>query len=87
MKDWEGMLFPKNARIKDNKAINSKQHICEYCEKRGWTNTHHITSKGSGGDDTADNLIELCSDCHIRVHSGEISKKDLRKIVERRRLL
>ena len=27
---------------------------------------------GSGGDDTEENLIEVCSICHTKIHTGEI---------------
>lgn len=77
---------PKNERKKDNKLINAKKHNCEYCGKKNcYTNIHHIKSKGSGGDDIEDNLIELCGDCHVRAHSGEISKQELLKIVKKRK--
>ena len=77
---------PKNERKKNKKLIDNKKHNCEYCGKKNcYTNTHHIRSKGAGGDDTADNLIELCGDCHVKAHSGEISKEDLYKIVKRRK--
>ena len=76
---------PKNERKKNKKLIDDKKHNCEYCGKKNcYTNTHHIKSKGSGGDDTEDNLIELCSNCHVKVHSGEISKEELIKIVRKR---
>ena len=78
--------IPKNERKKDKKLINNKKHNCEYCGKKNcYTNTHHIRSKGSGGDDTEDNLIELCSNCHVKAHSGTISKQELIKIVKRRK--
>lgn len=77
---------PKSERKKDKKLINSKKHNCEYCGKKNcYTNTHHIKSKGAGGDDTADNLIELCSNCHRKAHDGLISKQELLKIVKRRK--
>ena len=75
---------PKNERKKNKKLIDNKKHNCEYCGKENcYTNTHHIKSKGSGGDDTEDNLIELCGDCHLKAHSEVISKEDLYKIVKR----
>ena len=40
---------------------------------------------GSGGDDVEDNLIELCGDCHVKAHSGAISKQELIKIVKKRK--
>lgn len=77
---------PKKSRIKNKKLIESKKHNCEYCGKKNcYTNTHHIKSKGAGGDDIADNLIELCSNCHRKVHDGLISKQELLKIVKRRK--
>lgn len=77
---------PKNERKKNKKLIDNKKHNCEYCGKKNcYTNTHHIRSKGAGGDDTENNLIELCSNCHLKAHSGAISKEDLYKIVKRRK--
>ena len=77
---------PKNERKKNKKLIDDKKHDCEYCGKKNcYTNTHHIRSKGAGGDDTENNLIELCSDCHVRAHSVAISKQELLKIVKRRK--
>lgn len=79
---------PKNERKKDKKLINKKKHDCEFCGKQNCcTHTHHIKSKGAGGDDTEDNLIELCWFCHRRVHDGLISKQELIKIVKRRKKL
>lgn len=77
---------PKNERKKDKKLINKKKHNCEYCGKKNcWTNKHHIRSKGAGGDDVEDNLIELCGACHAKAHSGAISKEELLKKVKRRK--
>ena len=79
--DYSGFAFPKNARIKDKKKIDDKKHDCEYCgKKQCWTNKHHIKSKGSGGNDTDDNLIELCGDCHRKVHDGIIKREELIEI-------
>ena len=76
---------PKNERIKDKKLMDKKEHNCEYCHKKNcYTNTHHVKTKGSGGNDTEDNLIELCGDCHRKVHDGKISKEELLKIIKNR---
>lgn len=77
---------PKDKRIVNHKLIDEKKHDCEYCGKKNcYTNTHHIKSKGSGGNDTKDNLIELCGDCHRKVHDGIIAKEELLKIIKRRK--
>ena len=84
--DYSNFAFPKNSRIKNKKLINAKKHNCEYCGKKNcWTNMHHVRSKGAGGDDVEDNLIELCGDCHRKVHDGIIKKEELLKIVKRRK--
>ena len=77
---------PKDKRKNNKKLINAKKHNCEYCGKKNcYTNTHHIRSKGAGGDDTENNLIELCGACHRKTHDGIIKKEDLLKIVKRRK--
>ena len=76
---------PKNKRIVNKRLINSKKHICEYCGKKNcWTNKHHVKSKGASGNDTNDNLIELCGSCHRAVHDGIITKKELLKKINNR---
>ena len=85
MIDYSNFAFPKNARVKNKKLIDNKKHKCEFCGKENcYTNTHHIKSKGSGGNDTEDNLIELCSTCHRLVHDGIIKKQELLKIIKGR---
>lgn len=78
--NYELFKFPKNARVVNKKEISKKKHRCEYCRKEGTTHTHHIKTKGSGGNDTPDNLIELCPLCHDLVHRGNIKKEWLIEI-------
>jgi hypothetical protein len=42
---------------------------------------HHIETRGSGGDDTLENIITLCPGAHDQAHRGKISKEELRKIL------
>lgn len=63
---------PKQKRIVNKKLLRDKKGICELCGARGQTEKHHIKTKGSGGNDTEDNLIEVCRKCHTRIHTGEI---------------
>ena len=77
---------PKIKRIKNQKLIDDKKHNCEYCGKKNcWTNKHHIKSKGASGDDTEDNLIELCGICHRKVHDGIIKRETLLAIIKNRK--
>lgn len=70
--DYSSFAFPKNARIVNKKLLRDKKGKCEICGKRGQTEKHHKKSKGSGGNDTKENLIEVCRICHIKIHTGEI---------------
>lgn len=63
---------PKNKRIVDKKLLQNKKGICEVCGKAGQTEKHHKKTKGSGGDDTEENLIEVCRICHRKIHDGKI---------------
>lgn len=55
-------------------------------ERRTVIQTHIIyVVSGAGGGDTEDNLIELCGACHVKAHSGAISKQELIKIVKKRK--
>lgn len=78
--DPEPLPFGKRSRIVDKGAIReARRERCEYCGGTWGLQVHHIKSRGSGGDDVAENLICLCEVCHTRAHSGEISKEELRE--------
>lgn len=62
---------PKNKRIVNKKLLKDKKSRCQLCGKVGQTEKHHKKTKGSGGDDTEENLIEVCRQCHTKLHTGE----------------
>ena len=72
MNDKYFLPQPKTPRIKNKKLLQDKKGICFICGKLGQTDKHHIKSKGSGGDDKEENLIELCRKCHTELHSGNL---------------
>lgn len=69
---------PKQKRIINKKLLKDKKGICEICGKKGQTEKHHIKTKGSGGNDIEENLIEVCRICHTKIHAGKIKIKDNR---------
>lgn len=45
-----------------------RQLPCMACHAVGTNHPHHITSRGAGGSDTAQNVIPLCAEHHSLWH-------------------
>lgn len=56
--------------IRTNVLLKCKRHCC-LCGKYAGINMelHHIRQKADGGNDTEENCIPLCFDCHAKVKS------------------
>lgn len=65
-------------RIRDK---YQKQHQqCELCSSCA-TEVHHIVPLVEGGaNHRPENLLSVCHECHIKIHSGLISKETILKI-------
>lgn len=50
---------------------------CEICSNPCGGEPHHIISRGAGGADIPENLIQLCGHCHRAVHSGRLAEERL----------
>lgn len=46
--------------------LNSRKHD----RAPNKANIHHINPRTSGGEDTEENLVTLCTKCHYAVHKG-----------------
>ena len=54
---------------------------CEMCKQKGYIELHHIKPVILGGNDSKDNLINLCYDCHKIIHKlGIYSKQNIENI-------
>lgn len=62
------MSFSKE--VKEQVLLKCKRYCC-YCERYKGVNIeiHHIDQKADGGEDTFDNAIPLCFDCHSEIGS------------------
>jgi len=58
--------------------------FCEYCGAPGYTEEHHIKTRGSGGPDIAENKIRLCIACHRLAQEYKIDRLELVQIVAER---
>ena len=63
-----------------NRALNK----CEYCGKSGILHCHHIEFRSHGRDDSKENLIVLCQECHRQAHIYDIKRQELLDIVKER---
>lgn len=48
--------------------VKSKTGVCEFCNKKGYTEIHHIDKNPKNYN--SENLIELCEECHKIQHKG-----------------
>ena len=79
------LVFNDCGRIIDDEIYQAaKSSYCEVCGAPCDCGPHHIKSRGAGGSDAEENLIQLCFNCHRKVHDGKLDDDWLRRIVERR---
>lgn len=72
-------------RIKNQAVIAAcRKDRCEYCGRPAGGEPHHIISRGTGGPDAVENLVQLCGTCHRAVHAGKIDEKAILWIVAHR---
>lgn len=58
-------------------------HLKDGCSSyRG--DVHHIDTRGSGGGDVPENMIELCRKHHNQAHTGQITKSQLKGWLKQR---
>ena len=70
----------RTKRPPDRLVAKAYRELCkEVLERDGWRcqacgslrglEVHHIQRRSQSGDDSEDNLITLCSDCHRAIHA------------------
>ena len=57
------------------KCLRSKQERCSECGSEDDIEVHHVD--GDTWNDSLDNLLPLCHDCHVSVHNGDERVKHL----------
>lgn len=55
---------------RDNHACRNPS--CRKYLNRNEINPHHIRTKGASGNDSLENIVCLCSSCHVKIDSGEL---------------
>jgi 5-methylcytosine-specific restriction endonuclease McrA len=86
--DMDVTPIPKPKRyvsIEDLLEYKRTHRSCEYCGGDWHLQVHHIKSRGSGGGDTVDNLMVLCTTCHNKAHGVPGFNRKLKQLKERKR--
>ena len=53
------------------------KYRCRKCGRIAPLHAHHIVRRSSGGDDSLDNLVSLCFECHRALHdTGRVRNHD-----------
>ena len=70
--------IPEKTKKKIYQEANS---FCPFCTENDISvlEIHHIYERAQGGDNTPENLILVCSNCHSKITYGEISKSEVMK--------
>ena len=69
------LALPKAARVQNQAVIDAcRRPTCEICGRPAGGEPHHIITRGAGGPDIPENLIQLCRTCHTKAHTGELEK-------------
>lgn len=59
------------------KLLVASRHTCCICWKSKEVQIHHIVPKELGGDDSEDNLIVICLNCHSEAHTRKDMARNL----------
>jgi hypothetical protein len=76
-KDNDSNRVPISANIEAKLMLESRR-MCNYCWTRKAVHIHHIVPVSKGGDNSEDNLILLCHECHSEVHTTHYMERNIR---------
>lgn len=60
------------SRVNLKRCVENSNGKCKNCGSSNNVYAHHIIFRSQNGDDSLENLISLCLDCHRKAHDGFI---------------
>lgn len=82
--------FVRNEYIREYARIRANG-ICELCDNPApfkdyygnpFLETHHVIFLSKGGDDSIDNVVAICPNCHRKIHNLNL-EEDVNKLLEK----
>ena len=64
-------LDPELYEVLRNRVLRRDGWRCQFCGMMCDLEVHHKEFRSHSGDDSEENLITLCSQCHAGVHRSE----------------
>lgn len=59
--------------------------VCSLCNKKtNLLEKHHIIPKSKGGLDTSNNLINICGECHSKIHDVSFSRSLIKPSLDKK---
>jgi len=68
-------LAPDSYRKLRTDVLERDGWHCQYCGGSDRLQVHHMCSRSLFGDDTNENLITLCADCHSDIHQKHLKPR------------
>ena len=78
-KEW--LLKNRDAKLAYLRKLKHTAGECKLCKFNlpEALDVHHIIPKSRGGNNSIENLVTLCANCHRLVHAGKIDLKTMEK--------
>lgn len=69
----QDFLITKIVNRKNRRILNKiGNDLCEICKEENFLVQHHILGRKIKNSNKKNNLINICSNCHVKIHKGEI---------------
>jgi 5-methylcytosine-specific restriction endonuclease McrA len=65
-------LPPKEYHALCSLVFERDKWSCQVCKIRQNLQAHHIIYRSQGGKDELDNLLTVCSACHVAIHAMDV---------------
>jgi 5-methylcytosine-specific restriction endonuclease McrA len=76
-------LPPEEYALLVKQVMQRDGYKCRSCGFRSGLHCHHVVYRSHQGEDTAENLVTLCNQCHEAVHRSDLEITKEMKFIRR----